>query len=240
MAVAFRSIDNTTYASRTNTTVTAPAGIVDDDILLLFGLTAAATASETMTPPAGFSAVSLASGTNPTTVVDGSSFNLRVWAWWKRAASESGDYTITHASNNSQGACIAISGAIASGDPVDAATSHDESAGAGGATSTGDAVTTTVADTLLVFFGHDWADTGNDLTAPTGMTERLDVAPLVYAATQDIAATGSTGNRTMTNNSSGAQQSPWATYMIAIKPPAVGGGLSIPIAYHHYRTMHSA
>jgi hypothetical protein len=34
MAVAFRSLTSTTYGSRTNTVLTAPAGLANDDILI--------------------------------------------------------------------------------------------------------------------------------------------------------------------------------------------------------------
>ena len=212
MAIAFRSIANTTYASRTNTTVTAPSGIVDDDVLLLFGLTLNTT-SPTMTPPSGFAAVSLASGTNPT-VRTSTGIQLRMWCWWKRAASEAGNYTITHTVASSQGFCLAISGALTSGTPIDAATSNGSD---NNTTSTGNAVTTTVADTLLVWGSHDWGDFANNLTAPSGMTERLDTS-ISYSATQAIAATGSTGNRTMTNNNQTHPDSEWAVFLVAIKP----------------------
>jgi hypothetical protein len=211
MAIAFRSIANTTYANRTNCPVTAPAGIVDGDILLLFGLTGNGGTSEAMTPPAGFAAVTLGTGTNPTSVSQ-SGFNVRLWCWWKRAASEAGNYTITHINTSSQGACLAISGAIATGNPWDVANSNSATS----QTSTGSALTTTVANTLLVFYMHDFGDTANNLTPPTGMTERLDVAPLSYSATQAIAATGSTGTRTMTNNNGAT--TPFAAYMVALKP----------------------
>src|SRR5436309_1333140 len=55
-AAAFRSIANTTYASRTNTVITAPAGIQNNDILLLL-FTLGDAAPPAPTPPAGFTAL---------------------------------------------------------------------------------------------------------------------------------------------------------------------------------------
>jgi hypothetical protein len=217
MAVAFRSVANTTYASRTNTTVTAPAGIVDGDILLLYGLIGQSGSAATMTPPAGFAAVTLATGTNPIDANDGS-FHVNSYCWWKRAASEVGNYTITHGANTSQAICMAISGAIAAGTPTDACSSNSIVSPAGNNTAVGLAVTLTTANDLLVFFAHDWGDTANNLSPPAGMTERVDVAPLSYAATQAIAATGTTGTRTMTMNNTNASGHEWGTFMVSLKP----------------------
>lgn len=229
MAIAFRSANSIAYGSRTNTTVTAPAGIVDGDILILCAFTLhVAGGSSTMTPPAGFAAVTLNSGTNPRNQTNGAADNIKMWAWWKRATSEAGDYTITHTVDFSQAMCLCISGAIATGEPTDAAASN----GATGQTSTGPSITTTVADTLLVYLEHDWGDTTNNLSPPTGMTERVEVNPLIYAATEAIAAVGATGTRSQTNNCSSGANSMWDAFMIALKPAT---GVSITPHQYQYR-----
>lgn len=209
MAPAFRSQTTTTYASRSNTSLTPPAGIADGDIIelcLFFG----GYSLPTLTPPAGFTPFS----GSPTENMDPGNFVGRYYKYWKRASGESGNYTFTHDSANTQGKCTAYSGAIASGNPYDG-----QSANANfGQISTGTGFTTTVPDTLLVWDSHDWEATGA-LTAPSGMTERFD--HLIYSATQVLTAAGPTGNRTQTNgNTTNGGPYPWAVFMSALKPPA--------------------
>lgn len=208
-AAAFRSASNTTFASRTNTIVTAPAGIVDADVLVLLGLTGAATTAPTATPPAGFAEVT---GTWPVSLTDTGSFNVRVWIWYKIAASESGNYTFTHASASSQGEMMAVSGG-ASAKPN--ATQNNGT----GLTSTALGLTTVADQSLVAYFGTDWGTTGNNLSPPAGttptFTERLDIAPLVYLATGILSPAGATGDKTQTNNS--GLSDPWSAYLVAIE-----------------------
>lgn len=217
MAVAFAAISSTTYASRTNTTVPAAAlgAIANDDLLLLLVLTGAGTASPDVTPPTGFT---ICPGTWPTSV-EGGGFNVRYWAYFKIANNESGDYTVTHAAASSQAAILRFTGAKTV-TPINPAASTNTG---GGTTSTALSVTTAVTDVMIVWNGHSWGDTTNDLTPPTGttptFTERMDTT-LMYVATGVVAAAGATGNKAMTNNNTGS--SPWAASLIAIEP-ATGG-----------------
>src|SRR5262245_61537835 len=216
-----RSISGIEYISRAGTlSLNAPIDLQDNDILLLIALTGASGTAPTMTPPSGFTAITLGSGANPTTVTGGG-FNVKMWAWWKRAASEGTSYTVTWTgTNGSTATMLAIRGAKVSGTPTDVANSNSGT----GTTATGSALTTTVANTLLCYVMHDFGDTTSDLTAPSGMSEAFDSAPLIYMATQAIAATGSTSTRTQTNNTTGGN--PWATYMIAFQPePAAAAGV---------------
>lgn len=215
MAVNFGSLSNTTYASRTNTTVTAPTGITDGDELYAFiATTSAGGTGPTPTAPAGFSALT----GSPTIVADSGGFQLRFSAYKKTASGESGDYTFTHTTCSSQGLMIRVTGAD-SGSPVVSSNSGS------GSTTTFTGITTTVNNSLIMAVSHDWADTVNNLSPPSGatptFTERLDVT-LVYAATGSLATAGATGNKTMTNNSSGGGR--WGAYLIGIAPAATGGG----------------
>jgi hypothetical protein len=176
MAADFRSSNSTTYASRTNTTITAPSGIVNGDVLLLYWLVGVAGARPSPTPPSGFAAVT---GSYPFTINDGSFF-VDCFIWYKIAASEAGDYTVTHGTGTSQGFCSANSGGL-NAQPV--ATTNSGT----GTTSTALSVTPVADQSLVTFIQTDWGSTANNLTAPTGstptFTERMDTAPLSFVAT---------------------------------------------------------
>lgn len=219
-AAAFRSSSVTAYASRTNITVTAPTGIADGDVLLLACAIGAATSAPTMTPPAGFSAVS---GTWPIDLNDGL-FNVDVYVWYKIAASESGNYTATHTSASSQCYMEAVSGGSAA---QPAATQNNGTS----TPTTALSITPAANDALVVFISSDWADFANNLTAPTGttptFTERLDpsvTAALLYAADGVLATAGATGNKSITNNNGAAGR--WAGVLVAIE--AAGAATTTP------------
>jgi hypothetical protein len=201
--VLFRSLSNTPRATSTNTTITAPAGIVDGDILILTMWLGGPDAPPTPTFPSGFTEIDF------TSVTDGS-YNGNMHVAWKRAAGESGDYTVTHESASAQGFMAAYSGCVATGSPIDA---YSKNTGAD-VTSTATGVTTSAANTRLLYLAHDWQGTGT-LTPPTGMTERHDDTDLIYLADEAVAAVGATGNRTQTNGNTG--DNPWAAFLIALK-----------------------
>ena len=197
----FRSIASTTYASRTNTTVTAPAGILNNDILIgtiFLGLNPTA---PTPTAPSGFTLIS-------STNVTYQSFNGKMFVYWKRASSESGSYTFTHSAASSQGVIAAYSGAITSGSPIDVFSTNTGS----GATTTATTITTTFNNEINLYIAHDWEGLGT-LNPPTGMSERFD--GLVYISDVGRPTAGATGNRTQTNNNDSV--SPWGAMQISIR-----------------------
>ena len=142
--------------------------------------------------------------------------------WWKRAASEAGDYTFTHsAARATHGYMACYSGANTTTAIDPAATALSGKGGDAINTATG--LTTTADNTMLVFAGSDWGDTANDLTPPTGFDERLDVAPLVYLADDIQAAIGASGNKTMTCNSvSGNPRFAWLVPLVPAPEPPSG------------------
>lgn len=81
-------------ASRTNTTFSAPSGIVDGDLLLIL-MTTGRNPAITPTPPSGFVAPTGFSATMDSFA--GDPYVVRLHCWWKIAASESGSYATTHA-----------------------------------------------------------------------------------------------------------------------------------------------
>lgn len=209
------TVSNTTYASRTNTTIVAPSGISNGDLLLLFCLTGGSGTSPAVTIPGGFTPLS----GSPSSVTDTGSFNIRMWAAYKVATGESGDYTCSHAAASSQGFMLRVSG-VNTSSPLDVTPTLNT--GTNG-TTTFTGVTTTQDNVVVVLAGHDWADTANNLTPPIGTTptfaEHLDTT-LIYAASGTLSSAGATGDKTMTNNS--AISSPWAAWMIALSPASVG------------------
>ena len=214
MAVAYRSAANGTYGAKTNTTVTAPAGIQDGDVLIFFLFIAISGTPPTPTAPAGFTAIT----GFPSIQFGLSGFNGRIYGWSKVAASESGNYTATHSNASSQGLMLAASVTAGQTPAVQATTNTGT-----GTTTTALGITTVADGDLVVFIGTDWGTTTNNLTAPSGstptFTERVDVAPLIYMATGNLATAGATGNKTQTNNSSGTD--PWSGSLIGITAAAV-------------------
>src|SRR4051794_10003191 len=100
MAVAYGSSSLVAEATAANATFTAPTGIADGDTLLICEfLFNGSGAPPTPTPPTGFVQ---APGTWPLHLVVGAA-QADVYLWWKTAASESGNYTVTHASSVRRG-----------------------------------------------------------------------------------------------------------------------------------------
>lgn len=235
MAVANRSFSDTTYASRTNTTITAPTGIQNGDILIIHFCTGQGSSSvPTVTPPSGFSVIP--GPTFPIQINDGS-FWVCNWTWYKVASSESGNYTVTHATLSTQAYMVACSGADTSTPFGQNETSDQQNAignnggGVNFSVTTAPSITTTRNGCLITFISQDWGDGANNLTGPTGYTKRFGetgVSGILYAADLAQASAGATGAQTITNNSwmgaSGTPTTntdPWAGFLIAVQPPVV-------------------
>lgn len=223
-APSIASTSNTTYASRTNVTITAPSGIVDGDELYGCVFTFGTTTSPTVSAPDG--SWTALSG-SPTSVSNTQPHNGRMFCWRKTASGESGNYTFTHASGSSQGLMLRISGSDL-GTPVVSTRAY--TGGDTVSTSVFASITTTANDTLVIIIGHDWADTSNNLTAPTGSTptfaEHIDTT-LIYVASGVLASAGATGTKSMTNNNTGGD-SRWANYTIGIAPSGGGPPAVVP------------
>ena len=230
MPVAFQTISNTTYASRTDTTITAPTGIVNGDLLLMFFITLAGTEAPDPTAPAGFA---VTPGAWPADVSAGG-FNLEFRSFYKFASSESGDYLVTHATASSQGVLLRISGAHATA-PFSPTPTLNANSGVVAEDTTATGLTTSVADCLIVLAAFDWGDTTNNLVPPTGstptFTERLDVA-ISFIATGMMVTAAATGDKTFANNS--LLVNPWGASLLAIAPAT---GSPVPLAYTQKRMV---
>lgn len=217
MAVAYGSgFALAEQANATSAVYTAPSGIADGDYLIIWHFAANGSNVDppTPTPPSGFSA--LPGGTWPQTAVFGS-FNYAQYAWYKKAASESGNYTVSFASTTAtRGLIVRVSGADGT---TPFAPNNTQNSGTG-ATTTFTGLTTTAANELVLLFGSDDNDNSNTYTVSGYTLQATTAGECVLTATQVSA--GATGNQTMTNNS--ATGSPWFSGVVAMQAAAGGGG----------------
>jgi hypothetical protein len=197
---AVRSVSSATADRGTSLTVAKPTGTTQGDLLV------AVTAHQvgqfrSMSAPAGWSVVP------NTDWADGN--NARIHAWYKLAGSaEPSSYVFQLTGGSGQdisGGILAISGANQSA-PVNS--SNGQSNGPGASPSvTAPSVTTTLANTLLVFGGA--CANSYTYTPPPGMTEQWDRGTTsanskvsTETATQAIGSIGATGIRVATLSSS--------------------------------------
>ena len=230
-SVAYRSSNATTYATRTNTTLTAPAGIQNGDLLVIIFDIGASGTPPTPTPPSGFSMIP--SFSSPLSITAGG-FTVKMYAWYKFASSESGNYTVTHSSASSQGYIVALSGA----DPTTPFSPNPTTNTGTGSTTTATGFTTSYDNSLIMFVSSDWGDTANNLTGPSGstptFTKRMGATTqsgILYVADGVLGTTGATGNKTITNNSNGSGA--WGGALISVQPPATPGAPTIDTNWHH-------
>ena len=218
-APTFRSATSTSYASRTNTTISVPSGVVAGDSDAVVPATGGAGAP-TATPPPGWTAIP--GWTSPTVVLDNSLFTVNGYGGYHVAtSSEPLSYTATHASGTSQALMLAYSGVDASTAFDVNATTNGASSPSGGPTATATGLTTTTDNTMLVWLGHDWGNGSANLSPPTGFTERVEVDPLIYAADSVQATAGATGNVSHTANNVGTNDA-WAAILVALRGVSSG------------------
>jgi len=208
MAAAVRSTSATTYASRTNTTITAPAGIEDGDVLILVFELFYALTDIPSTLPSGFD---LLTGF-PSDINPASNDHLVMKIARKVASGESGDYTVTHASATTQGSIVCISGASAA---LPLATINT------GTTSTVTATSITpVADNSVVIYAAAHYDGFSTTTPPAGgdptFTEYLD-GVIQYVAAGVLSPAGATGDKSVTAD--GAED--WHASLVAVEDSGI-------------------
>jgi hypothetical protein len=215
MAVALRSTPTTVVGTGLSHVCSPPAGIVDNDILLLD--VCANNGSQVITPPAGFTLdVGYANGN----FGGGTACSATFRRYWKRAASESGNYTVgVSISDRTRVIISAWSGGILTGNPIDASSGRGcGSAIAGGPSAAG--IITTVADVMLVYGVMADNAGARTYTPPTGMAEALDTggdnAGEIAYVIQAVA--GATGDK----QSAISSASQAGTFLSAIKPEPAG------------------
>lgn len=194
---SFRSSNTTAGAAVATIDLVAPAGLADNDILVAYIYMEDPSVVVTSAPSGWASEVT------------GTSSSSSVAVYWKRASSESGNYTFAATGAAWMGGYIAAySGAITSGDPFNAT----------GAVATGTsvspaatAITTTVDNSMILYFESNAA--GNTLSAqPSGFTSRVNAT--VSALSEKLQpVAGSTGTITGTITSS-----TWVAVAAALTP----------------------
>jgi len=209
---------NPGYSLRTNTTLVAPAGIENDNILLLFFVIAAQTSAPTPTPPSGFTVLT----GFPNDISDGLGFNVDYYAWRKIASGESGDYTITHTSATTDAFMYVLAGADTT-TPINPNPTLNE--GTTGTTTTALGLTTAIDNSLVIFATHNWDEYNDTASPPTGttptFTERLNSTGILYLADGLLATAGATGNKSHENQntSQGCDaegECPWFGSLVAV------------------------
>ena len=191
MPATFGSDSVTPYATRTNTPITAPSGIADGDKLVIKLLIGGFGAIPAVTPPGGFTEVT---GSPYPLSVESGGFTLQAHLYWKDADGESGDYTLLHASANTNAWMGRIVGAAPGPPTVTGATSA-------GLTPTAPSITPAGDGAFFAF----WASSFNFLgavtqpAAPPTFTERLDSgASILYVATGEMGAAEPSGDKSVT------------------------------------------
>ena len=151
MAISFGTASVLAEATTVDSVYTAPSGIANNDLLLIWHFEYGGTShgvSPTPTAPGGFA---LVPGTWPIDVVDPQSNHNTQWLWYKIASNESGNYTISHTSCINRGIMARVTG-----NDVTTPFAPDPTLNSGGGvTTTWTTLTTSVDNELIMLFGSD-------------------------------------------------------------------------------------
>lgn len=212
MALAFRAAATGNAGGSALVTINVPAGTANGDIMIAVIVTSGTAVANV---PTGW------------TLLDSEATGPSARTYVRVALGEPANYTWTFTAGT------AVSGVIASysgGDgttPVNAHSAMHRTAGT--TTVTGDTITTTVADTLVIFAGG--VGQAATFTGPTSFTQRATasgngIAALIADVAQPVA--GATGTVTATSSISGNTQGT----LIAIAPGAGGGAAADTVVIH--------
>jgi hypothetical protein len=219
MAIAFRAATTLASGTRTNSTVTAPAGSQAGDVIVV-SLECGGSTLVTPTAPGGWTLIESLSYSAP----DPWAVSLQVFYHIFSAGETS--WTFTHASRTTQAYTMGFSG-VDNTTPLDvAAAKAFQNQGVGGsATATAPALTIATAGARGILARGSWD--GNAITPPSGWTERLD-APVLWVGERDYASTGTTGTVAVPAGN-GGNDSPWGVIHGALRPSG-GGGATVRTA----------
>lgn len=216
MAIAFRSAGALAGVASGNITCAAPAGIVNDDILIAIFIADDAVA------------ISLAGWTSIQSI-DNAGAALRTQALYKRAASESGNYVFTHTGGSTtNGRVFAFSGCKTSGSAIN--TSSSKGSSPAGTSITNNSITPTVNGCQileLVTIDGDTVTTASYAGGSLTWTEHFDSGDSVTAF-KSIAlasapqATASAISPTATISTS----TNWNSVVVALEPATVATTIS--------------
>lgn len=240
-APAFRAVGTAanTATRATNITPGMPTGWAADDIAIMYAAISIIGSSPLVPPsfqaadPTGWTKIDEATINNGT-----NTRGVRAAWYWRRLVDLDASPNLQMQNNGSggtsyclQAAIAAYPGCITSGDPWDV---KNVTSSTGGTSVSIPGVTTTVADTrviLAIGTDNDNTVTSQSTTDPGALTENFDLVTTtgsdagVSGASAAKASTGATGDGTATMLST----NPRVLWLIALKPPAVGGGPAPPV-----------
>lgn len=210
MAITYISASSADVSSDSSIVVTAPASIQNGDILVAFAAVYKYLADpEDINLPSGFTEID----------VNDTPYTHQT-VGWKRASSESGNYTFS-CTSGSEGVAgiVVLRGCLASGSPVDVYS--DTAYTTTNTTVRAASVTTTVANTMLVAVGYALKDTS--FSPPTGMSEAFDHSDArnltASAAYVTQAASGASGDKDFTIGTSAKTKH---AFLVAFEPDSAG------------------
>ena len=207
MAVSYISSSSNKSAT-SSVVVTAPASLQNGDIMIMIVNSCRSTSA---TP--GAHAVS--GWTQIYTRATSTRYIFSIW--YKRCASESGNYTATSTSSVQMEAAIAVyRGCVVSGTPVDV--SSNTAYVTSGTIVRGATITPTVADGFFVWGGFFYLATGNTLTAPSGMNSRETQQNTNYTITLADLAYSTTAASGSKDGTAGATCTVKHAFLLALKP----------------------
>jgi hypothetical protein len=221
VAVAVKSSSTLNLGNRTNTTFTAPSGIVDGDLLLMI-VDSGRDPVLSITAPSGFSTVS---GFPVTQTAYSGTYQVRTNAFYKIASGESGNYATTHTAADTEGIIFRIDGGAAS--PFNPAMQYtDHPSGSNGGVNTAPTITPAVDNSLVIWFGSCWDGFGAT-SPPTGTTPTFteyanDTAGVFYCAAGVLSPQGATGTKDV-NNTQVADRT-WLAGQLVVEAGGVATG----------------
>ena len=225
MAIAVGSTSNTpTYGNRTNSTITAPSSISNGNLLvaILHAGNSAGTAVS-VSAPAGFTEV-----TNSPVSQTYGGYTIASHVYYKVASGESGNYTFSHTTADTEGYMYRLTGADTS-TPIDVTPATSVANLSNNGTTTALAsITTGSAGAFIIAQDSAWDGPGSgdwDGTTPTLVVRRQGSISKLYDAIQSSA--GATGARTRTNGNTGGGDLPWVSIVVAIRPASAATNVSV-------------
>lgn len=230
MAIAVGSVSNTpTLATRTNTTIIAPSSIANGDFLLsvLHVGDGSSVPALSVGLPSGFVA---ASG-SPSAIDNPDPYTVAIHVAGKVASGESGNYTFTHASADTEGFMFRLTG-VDTTTPFDVvavtANSGTSPAGAARTTTTYQSITPITNGCFLLYAESTWDGPGSGTVSagtPTISVRRSGTISWIGDGTQTTA--GATGARTRTNGNANQPYVRWSSIVVAIRPATGSSGTSV-------------
>lgn len=192
-------VDDNGGSARTNTVFSAPSGITDGDVLVCIMHTGS-NPVRTVTAPAGWNPVT--NFPHSMTSFGGDPYIVRAHAFIKVASGESGSYTFSHSSANSEGIMYRCTGIDTTTPVSPTPTVDNHTSSTGGNSVTAPTITTPVNDSVLLWWGAVWDGFGNASppsgTTPTFTERANDTTGVFYSASGVLATAGATGAKVVT------------------------------------------